>query len=100
MLHGSEDDYVAPQYARPFARRALRLNKTVTYLEWPQQGHWLEGDAYEQALAVQDTFLAECLGGPKVELSDALRDAELTISLGAEHVPGLAEALAGGKSAP
>jgi dienelactone hydrolase len=100
MLHGSEDDYVAPQYARPFARRALRLNKTVTYLEWPQQGHWFEGDAYKQALAVQDTFLAECLGGPKVELSDALRDAELAIILGAEHVPGLAEALAGGSSAP
>ncbi|MBK9367675.1 MAG: S9 family peptidase [Deltaproteobacteria bacterium] len=100
MLHGSEDDRVAPQYARPFARRALRLNKTVTYLEWPQQGHWFEGDAAEQALAVQDTFLAECLGGPKVELSDALRDAELAVTLGAEHVPGLAEALAGGKSAP
>lgn len=100
MLHGSEDDLVAPQYARPFARRALRLDKTVTYLEWPQQGHWFEEDAYEQALAVQDAFLAECLGGPKVALSDALRDAELAITLGAEHVPGLAEALAGGSSAP
>lgn len=100
MLHGSEDDLVAPQYARPFARRALRLDKTVTYLEWPQQGHWFEGDAYEQALAVQDAFLAECLGGQKVELSDALRDAELAVTLGAEHVPGLAEALAGGRGAP
>jgi dipeptidyl aminopeptidase/acylaminoacyl peptidase len=100
MMHGSEDDRVAPQYARPFARRALRLHKTVTYLEWPQQGHWFEGDAAEQALTVQDAFLAECLGGPKVELSDALRDAELAITLGAEHVPGLAEALAGGRDAP
>lgn len=100
LLQGGEDDRVAAEYTRPFARRALRLGKTLTYLEWPNQGHDLVGAAADQALAVQDAFLAACLGGPEVELSDPLRDAELSVVLGAEHIRGLRQALEGASTPP
>lgn len=93
MLHGHEDDNVRPRYARPFARRALRAGKPVTYLEFADVGHGFGRAQQAWPAALEDAFLAGCLGGAPAPIGDALRDAELTRRLGVAHFPGLAEAL-------
>ena len=46
--------------------------------------------------AVAEAFLNECLGGGRVEpIGDDFAGSTITVPVGAEHVPGLEEALAG-----
>ena len=43
--------------------------------------------------AVTEAFLAECLGGRFEPVGDDFQNSSITVPTGAEHIPGLTEAL-------
>ncbi|MCY1004540.1 S9 family peptidase [Nannocystis pusilla] len=67
----------------------------VTYVLYPDEGHGFQRPANEISFnAVTEAFLARCLGGSYQPIGDDFKNgATLEVKVGAEHVPGLAEAL-------
>jgi len=66
----------------------------VTYVLYPDEGHGFARP--ENALsfyAIAEAFLAACLGGGYEPIGEDFSGSSLTVPVGAEHVPGLAEAL-------
>jgi hypothetical protein len=66
----------------------------VTYVLYPDEGHGFARP--ENALsfyAIAEAFLATCLGGGYEPVGEDFSGSSLTVPVGAEHVPGLAEAL-------
>jgi len=67
----------------------------VTYVRFPDEGHGFARPENNLAFfGVAEAFLARCLGGRFQPLGDDLEGSSLEVPVGAEHVPGLAEALA------
>ena len=67
----------------------------VTYLLYPDEGHGLLRPENNRSFwAVAEVFLAECLGGRYQPLSDELVASSVQVVAGAEHIPGLEQALA------
>lgn len=78
------------------ARRGVR----VTYLLYPDEGHgFLRSENSMAFYAVTEAFLATNLGGRFEPIGSRLKGSSLRVPAGAEHVPGLAEAL-GASGAP
>ena len=68
---------------------------TVTYVLYPDEGHGFAKPTNNIAFfAIAENFLAECLGGRAEPLGDVLLPSSAEILEGAEHVAGLANALA------
>lgn len=66
----------------------------VTYVLYPDEGHGFHRPENKVSFnAVAEAFLAGCLGGPYQPIGDDFNNSSLTVPAGAEHVPGLAEAL-------
>lgn len=66
----------------------------VTYVLYPDEGHGFQRPENKISFnAVTEAFLARCLGGPYQPIGDDLKGSSLDVKTGAEHVPGLAEAL-------
>ncbi len=67
----------------------------VTYALYPDEGHGFRRPENKKSFnAVAEAFLSECLGGVYEPIGDDLAGSSVTVPVGAEHVPGLAEALA------
>ena len=67
----------------------------VTYVLYPDEGHGFAKPTNNIAFfAIAENFLAECLGGRAEPLGDVLLPSSAEILEGAEHVAGLANALA------
>ena len=67
----------------------------VTYALYPDEGHGLMRPKNNFSFwAMSEAFLAQCLGGRSQPIGDALDGASVQVPAGAEHVPGLVEALA------
>jgi dipeptidyl aminopeptidase/acylaminoacyl peptidase len=67
----------------------------VTYLLYPDEGHGFARPENNLSFtAIAEAFLARCLGGRYQSIGDDFRGSSLTVPAGAEHVPGLTEALA------
>jgi hypothetical protein len=49
-------------------------------------------------LAIAEIFLARCLGGRYRPIENQLEGSSVEVPVGAEHIPGLEEALAGRRS--
>ena len=70
-------------------------NIPVTYVLYPDEGHGFARPPNSTSFnAVTEAFLSECLGGAYQPIGDDLEGSSITIPVGAEHVPGLPEALA------
>lgn len=66
----------------------------VTYCLYPDEGHGFARPENSKSFnAVVEAFLGEHLGGRVQPLGDDLEGASLEVPVGAEHVPGLADAL-------
>ncbi len=76
---------------------AMRANGLpVTYLLFPDEGHGFARPENGLAFAAAgEGFLTACLGGRQEPIGDAFEGSSLTVLEGAEHVPGLPEALEG-----
>ncbi len=74
------------------AMQARRL--PVTYVLYPDEGHGFQRPENDISFnAITEAFLARCLGGPYQPIGDDFEGASLLVKTGAEHVPGLGEAL-------
>lgn len=74
------------------AMQAKRL--PVTYVLYPDEGHGFQRPENKISFnAIAEAFLAGCLGGAYQPIGDDLKDSSLQVKAGAEHVPGLADAL-------
>ena len=66
----------------------------VTYLLYPDEGHGLARPENDMSFtAVSDIFLSEFLGGRYEPIGDDFEGSSITVPVGAEYIPGLAEAL-------
>jgi dipeptidyl aminopeptidase/acylaminoacyl peptidase len=67
----------------------------VTYVLYPDEGHGFARPENSLSFnAIAETFLARCLGGRSEPIGDDWQGSSLTVPVGAQHIPGLAEALA------
>jgi dipeptidyl aminopeptidase/acylaminoacyl peptidase len=101
VWHGDEDKVIPSVAAEGFVRAADALGKPITYVEYPRARHGFPRPADEWAeWVVEARFLQGCLGG-RAESWDALpRDADLRVTVGADRLDGLADALAARTSPP
>ena len=68
----------------------------VTYVLFPDEGHGFgRPENRESFYAIMEAFLAECLGGRSQSLDGAFAGSSTQVPVGAEHVPGLEQALQG-----
>jgi dipeptidyl aminopeptidase/acylaminoacyl peptidase len=68
----------------------------VTYVLFPDEGHGFARPENSMAFnAVAEGFLAQCLGGRAEPIGDDFAGSSIDVPVGAEFVPGLAEALEG-----
>ena len=66
----------------------------VTYVLYPDEGHGFARPENNQSFyAIAEAFLAQCLGGRCEPIGSSFQNSSLQVLTGAEHVPGLAEAL-------
>jgi dipeptidyl aminopeptidase/acylaminoacyl peptidase len=79
--------------------KAMQENKIpVTYVLYPDEGHGFARPPNRISFyAIQEAFLAPILGGRAEPIGDALKGSTTQVPAGAEHVPGLKEALTGAK---
>jgi dipeptidyl aminopeptidase/acylaminoacyl peptidase len=66
----------------------------VTYVLYPDEGHGFARPQNRMSFnAVAEAFLAECLGGRFESIGDDFEGSTISVSIGADSVPGLRDAL-------
>ena len=96
MTNGGEDTVVPPEdQASPFVEAARESGMPVTYLYYPDEPHdYRQSANWDSFMAVAERFLAQHLGGQYEPYGDSLAgDTSMEVIAGAEHIPGLDEAL-------
>jgi hypothetical protein len=69
-------------------------NIPVTYVLYPDEGHGFARPENRMSFnAVTEAFLSECLGGRFEPIGSDFEGSNITVPVGVELVPGLAEAL-------
>jgi dipeptidyl aminopeptidase/acylaminoacyl peptidase len=92
---GQNDPRVKRQEADQIVKAMSEKNIPVTYVLYPDEGHGFHRPENNKSFnAVTEAFLAEQLGGRFEPVGDDFKGATITVPVGAEHVPGLLEALA------
>lgn len=100
VAHGANDARVPQVESDSMVAALAHRGVRVTYLLYPDEGHgFLRPENSMAFYAVTEAFLAANLGGRCEPIGDRLRGSSLRVPAGAEHVPGLAEAL-GASGAP
>ncbi|KAF5419823.1 MAG: Dipeptidyl aminopeptidase/acylaminoacyl peptidase [Candidatus Methanocomedens sp.] len=94
ISQGANDPRVKQAESDQIVHAMQDANIPVTYLLYTDEGHGFERPENRQLFfAVAEAFLAEHLGGRYEPIGDDLEGTSLTVPVGAEEVPGLAEAL-------
>jgi len=92
--HGANDQRVKQAEADQIVQAMQEKNISVTYLLYTDEGHGLARPENRLSFyAVTEAFLAEHLGGRYEPIGDDFEGSSVTVPVGAEEVPGLAEAL-------
>jgi len=95
ISQGANDPRVKQAESDQIVQAMQDANIPVTYLLYTDEGHGFEIPENRQLFfAVAEAFLAEHLGGRYEPIDDDLEGSSLTVPVGAEEVPGLAEAIA------
>ena len=91
---GANDPRVKRAEAEQIVRAMLERNLLVTYVLYPDEGHGFNRPQNKLSFyAVTEAFLAKCLGGRHEPVGDDFAGSSITVPVGAEHVPGLLEAV-------
>ena len=91
---GANDPRVKPAEAEQIVQAMRDQNLPVTYILYPDEGHGFARPENNLSFqAVMEAFLTECLGGRHEPTSDDFEGSSITVPVGAEHIPGLAEAI-------
>ena len=94
IVQGANDPRVKQSESDQIVRAMQEKNIRVTYVLYPDEGHGLgRPDNSLSFIAVAESFLAEHLGGRVEPIGDAFAGSSITVPTGAEHVPGLVDAL-------
>jgi dipeptidyl aminopeptidase/acylaminoacyl peptidase len=92
---GQNDPRVKRKEADQIVKAMTDKNIPVTYVLYPDEGHGFHRPENNKSFnAVTEAFLAEQLGGRFEPVGNDFKGATITVPVGAEHVPGLAKALA------
>jgi dipeptidyl aminopeptidase/acylaminoacyl peptidase len=95
IAHGANDVRVKQSESDQIVDAMQANNLPVTYLLYPDEGHRFNRTANKISLnAVTEVFLAQCLGGRHEPIKTALKGSSLIVPVGADHIPGLIDALA------
>ena len=95
IAHGANDVRVKQSESDQIVDAMRTNNLPVTYLLYPDEGHRINRGVNKISLnAVTEVFLAQCLGGRHEPIDSALVGSSITVPVGKEYIPGLAEALA------
>jgi dipeptidyl aminopeptidase/acylaminoacyl peptidase len=95
IVQGANDPRVKQAESDQIVAAMTARKLPVTYLLYPDEGHGLaRPENLVSSQAISESFLAHCLGGSYQPIGDDLRSSSLQVKVGAEHVPGLTEALA------
>jgi dipeptidyl aminopeptidase/acylaminoacyl peptidase len=91
---GANDPRVTQLEADQIVKAMTEKKIPVTYVLYPDEGHGFRRPENNKSFnAVTEAFLAKQLGGRFEPIGKDFTGAKITVPTGAEHVPGLAEAL-------
>ncbi|MGH7434512.1 MAG: alpha/beta hydrolase family protein, partial [Polyangiaceae bacterium] len=91
---GKNDPRVAWSDTLELAQAVKSHRVAVTYAVYPDEGAGLSRLPNVLSFAaVTEAFLGQCLGGPSEPFGNELAASSITVPVGADHVPGLREAL-------
>ncbi|MEM2885061.1 MAG: S9 family peptidase, partial [Thermoproteota archaeon] len=93
--HGANDPRVKQAESDQIVKAMQARGIPVTYVLYPDEGHGFARPENELSFnAIAESFLALHLGGRREPIGDDLEGSSVAVPVGAESVPGLAEALA------
>ncbi|HMN63040.1 MAG TPA: prolyl oligopeptidase family serine peptidase, partial [Anaerolinea sp.] len=93
---GANDARVKPAESEQIVRALQGKGIPVTYLLYPDEGHGFARPENNLSFnAAAEAFLAQNLGGRVEAIGEDLHGSSLQVLQGAEHIPGLSEALKG-----
>jgi dipeptidyl aminopeptidase/acylaminoacyl peptidase len=91
---GANDPRVKQAESDQIVQAMQEKNIPVTYLLYTDEGHGFARPENRLSFyAVTEAFLTECLSGRYEPIGDDFEGSSITVPIGAEEVPGLAEAL-------
>jgi dipeptidyl aminopeptidase/acylaminoacyl peptidase len=94
IAQGANDPRVKQAESDQIVKSMKDKNLPVTYVLYPDEGHGFARPANRTSFyAVAEAFLAQCLGGRYEPVGNDFKGASLQVLEGAQHVPGLTEAL-------
>lgn len=95
IAQGANDPRVNKNESEQIVRALEEKGVPVTYALFPDEGHGFVRPGNGLAFyAITETFLAEHLGGRYEPIGPALNGSSITVPVGEDQVPGLAQALA------
>ena len=91
---GANDPRVKQAESEQIVQAMQDKNIPVTYALYPDEGHgFARPENNLSFFAVTEAFLAECLGGRHEPVGSDFEGSSITLPAGAEHVPGLSDAM-------
>lgn len=94
IAQGANDPRVTQKESDQLVAAMKAKNIPVTYVIYADEGHgFARPENRTSFYAISEGFLARCLGGRQEPMGADLAGANMTVPEGAQHVPGLAEAL-------
>ncbi len=94
IAQGANDPRVKQAEADQIVQAMKAKNLPVTYVLYPEEGHGFGRPTNRTSFyAIAEGFLSQCLGGRYEPIGNDFKGANLKVLEGAEHVPGLADAL-------
>jgi len=93
---GANDPRVKQHESDQIVKAMQDKKLPVTYVLYPDEGHGFARPENRLSFnAVAEAFLAQCLGGKFQPIGEDFSGSSIEVPAGAEHVPGLGQALAG-----
>lgn len=94
VAQGANDPRVNKDESDQIVNAMKEKGLPVTYVLYPDEGHGFAKPANRTSFyAISESFLSQCLGGRYQPVGEDFSGASLQVLEGAEHVPGLKEAL-------
>ena len=94
IAQGANDPRVKQAESDQIVKAMQEKGIPVTYLLYPDEGHGFARPENSVSFnAVAETFLARHLGGRSEPIGDDFKGSSITVPIGADQLPGLAEAL-------
>jgi dipeptidyl aminopeptidase/acylaminoacyl peptidase len=92
---GANDSRVPQAQSDTVVEKMQAAGVEVTYVVYPDEGHGFVRPANSVAFnAIMEVFLGQCLGGRYQPITTQIEGSSTQVPVGAEHIPGLPEALA------